>query len=169
MSMVWSAPEARAAHLMALDAAHLAAEVAAAGDHALGALTCESAPQAFDLRLVRVPRVVGPRVALIGDAAHAVHPLAGHGANLGFQDACVLAEVLAASPSWRDVGELALLRQFARARAESVALMQWGTHTLATLFGARQTVASAVRNRGMSIINRIAPARQALVRAALNI
>ena len=169
MSMVWSAPDDHAAHLMNLDSDELAREVAAAGAYRLGALDCLAPPQAFALRLIRVPQVVAPRVALIGDAAHAVHPLAGHGANLGFQDAATLGRLLGQLPAWRDAGEISVLREYARERAESVALMQAGTHALASLFASPHTTLSLLRNRGLSLINRLPPARNTLVRLALNI
>lgn len=169
MSMVWSCPDAQAAQLLALTPDALADTVAAAGEHQLGALACVSAAHAFALRLIRVPRVVAPRVALIGDAAHAIHPLAGHGANLGFQDAATLARQLTAAPAWQDPGELGLLRGYARARAESVSLMQTGTHVLDRLFGANQAMLRTAMNAGMSLIDRAPFLRNALVRLALNL
>ncbi|MCV4566520.1 FAD-dependent monooxygenase, partial [Escherichia coli] len=77
------------------DAETLAAHVAAAGDHVLGRLEVVTSAAGFPLRLMQVPRVVAPGVALIGDAAHAIHPLSGHGVNLGFADARELSALLA--------------------------------------------------------------------------
>jgi len=168
MSMVWSAPDALADELMSLSPEALAERVAAAGGHALGTLQALSAPAAFALRLGRVPQIHAPRVVLIGDAAHVVHPLAGHGVNLGFGDVASLAGILAAAPAWRDVGEPGLLRRHARSRAEEVALMQAGTHLLARLFGAKHAMLSTLRNTGMSLINRSQAARQFLTRIALD-
>ena len=83
ISMVWSTPEAHAGKLLGLEAAALCRRVAEAGGQRLGALAPLTAAATFPLRMIRVPRIVAPRLALIGDAAHAIHPLSGHGINLG--------------------------------------------------------------------------------------
>ena len=168
ISMVWSTPDTLADALLKLDPAALADKVAHAGGHALGAMETLSPLAAFPLRLARVPQIVAPRVALIGDAAHVVHPLAGHGANLGFGDVESLAEILGNTPAWRDAGEWALLRRHARARAEEVAQMQAGTHLLAGLFEPKHAMLSTLRNTGMSLINRSSLARNFLTRLAIN-
>ncbi|MBN9697805.1 MAG: UbiH/UbiF family hydroxylase, partial [Zoogloea sp.] len=89
MSMVWSAPDPLADELVGLPPQALATRVAEAGDFRLGELELVTPAAAFPLRLMRVAEVVQPRLALIGDAAHAIHPLSGHGINLGYQDAQV--------------------------------------------------------------------------------
>ena len=110
ISMVWSAPEDHGRKLLALDHAELCALVAEAGNRRLGALELITPPAGFPLRLMRAPNAVAPRLALIGDAAHTIHPLSGHGINLGFQDARVLAGVLCDKPGHIDCGDLGLLR-----------------------------------------------------------
>ena len=95
MSIVWSAPDAQAAELRALDASALAANVANAGEHALGALVPITAAATFPLAFLKLPATIAHRLALVGDAAHGVHPLAGQGVNLGFGDDEALAAVLA--------------------------------------------------------------------------
>ena len=168
MSMVWSAPDVLADELLALDADAFCARVEAAGGGVLGKLELAGPRAAFPLRLMRVEEVVRARVALIGDAAHAIHPLSGHGINLGFQDAKALAEVLAALPSWRDAGDLAVLRRYARMRAEEPFLLQYTTHALSRLFGRQDPVLSSLRNLGMNLTGQLPVLKNALVRYAAN-
>jgi 2-octaprenylphenol hydroxylase len=96
----------------------------------LGALRLLTPQAGFPLRLMRAPRCVASRLALIGDAAHTIHPLSGHGINLGFQDARVLAGVLCDKPEHIDCGDLSLLRRYERARKEEVVTLQTVTDTL---------------------------------------
>jgi len=166
MSMVWSAPEAHARTLLELTPEALCETVAAAGGHRLGALRALTPAAGFPLRLMQVPQIVAPRLALIGDAAHAIHPLSGHGINLGFQDAQVLARQLRELPAHRDCGELAVLRPYARTRAEEVRLMQAATHGLNRLFRPRNPFVAALRNAGMNLTARLPVARSALIRYA---
>jgi len=166
MSMVWSAPEATARELLQYDAATLATQVAAAGDHVLGALEVVTPAAGFPLRLMQVPKVVAPGVALVGDAAHAIHPLSGHGVNLGFADVRVLAEVLAGAD--RSVlGDVRLLRRYERKRAEEVNAMQLTTHALHELFRPQWPALSWLRNSGLNLTRRLPVVRNALVRYAL--
>lgn len=168
MSMVWSAPQALAEELVALPPAELCARVAAAGDHALGALELETPAAAFPLRLLRVDKPVRRRLALIGDAAHGIHPLSGHGINLGFQDARALAELLGQLPAWREPGEAELLARYVRARAEETALLQYTTHGLNRLFKPANPLLAAARNLGLNLTNQLPVVRNALVRYAVS-
>lgn len=165
MSMVWSTQTAHANELVALPADALAEQVRQAGHDALGALRVVTPAAAFPLRLIRVEAPVAPGVALVGDAAHGVHPLAGQGVNLGFGDVEVLAEVLAAHRR-AHLGDLRVLQAYARARAEPVARMQAVTHGLHHLFADAR--AGWLRNAGMSIVDRIPPLKAALVREAMS-
>ena len=142
--------------------------VAAAGQHALGTLELETPAAAFPLRLLRVDKPVRRRLALIGDAAHGIHPLSGHGINLGFQDAHVLADLLKDLPAWREPGEAALLERYARARAEETALLQYTTHGLNRLFKPANPVLAAVRNLGLNLTNHLPVVRNALIRYAVS-
>jgi ubiquinone biosynthesis UbiH/UbiF/VisC/COQ6 family hydroxylase len=166
MSMVWSAPQALADELIALPADALCARVADAGQHVLGSLELVTPAAAFPLRLMRVDKPVQPRLALIGDAAHTIHPLSGHGINLGFQDARVLGELLASLPAWRDPGELQLLRAYARARAEETALLQYTTDLLNRLFKPQNALLATIRNLGLNLTNHMPVIRNALMRYA---
>ena len=167
MSMVWSTPNAHAEALLALDPEALCSRVAAAGNHALGELAPLTPAAAFPLRLMRVPQTVAPRLALIGDAAHGIHPLSGHGINLGFQDARELARILAAVPTWDDIGNLRHLATYQRSRREETVLMQGTTDMLRRLFREKLPVLPLLRNTGLTLTNAIPPIKNLLVRYAL--
>lgn len=167
ISIVWSTPQPNARELLGLDAAALCSRVAAAGGHRLGALAPLTPAAAFPLRFTRVPRIVAPRLTLIGDAAHAIHPLSGHGINLGFLDARELARRLLALPEFADCGDERPLRRYARARAEEVALLQWVTHGLQRLFRPRHPAIALLRNAGLNLTDSLPVLRNALVRYAL--
>jgi len=119
------------------------------------------------LQLVKIPSVIAHRLALIGDAAHGVHPLAGQGVNLGFGDAEALATILRERGSLADPGAPILLDRYARRRAEPVLAMQTVTDTLAQLFGMTAPWIRSVRNIGMAAIDRLPPAKRLLARSAL--
>jgi 2-polyprenylphenol 6-hydroxylase len=165
MSMVWSTQSAHADELVALDAATLAARVRAAGHDRLGALHPLTPAAAFPLRLIRVESTVAPGVALIGDAAHGVHPLSGQGVNLGFGDAEALTAVLARHRQG-SCGDLRVLQHYARERAEPVKRMQGLTHGLHHLFADQR--AAWLRNTGMKFVNQLPPLKAALVREAMS-
>lgn len=167
VSMVWSAAEDHARTLLSLDAQALADAVAEASGGVVGELKTITAAAGFPLRLARVARLVGPRIALAGDAAHNVHPLAGQGVNLGFRDARVLAEVLAARAPQQDCGDLALLRRYERARREDVAAIGFSTDALQKLFASRSVWLSGARNLGMSAVNRLPFLKSLLIRHAV--
>ena len=165
LSMVWSTRTDHADELVALDAASLAEKVRAAGHDRLGALRVLTPAAAFPLRLIRVESAVAPGVALIGDAAHGVHPLAGQGVNLGFGDAETLAAVLSQQ---RQVScsDIRVLQRYARERAEPVQRMQALTHGLHHLFADER--AGWLRNAGMRLVDHVPPVKAALVREAMS-
>src|SRR5574343_1836076 len=167
ISIVWSTPDDHADALCALPADALAERVAEAGAYTLGGLQVLTAPAAFSLRLMRVPQTVAPRLALIGDAAHGIHPLSGHGINLGFQDAKVLADLLAAAQPWQDIGEERFLQRYQRARREETVLLQTTTDGLRRLFRESVPGLRPLRNLGLSLTNGLPFIKNALVRYAL--
>jgi len=167
VSMVWSTPDAQAQDLLKLSGAELALRVGEAGNHELGTLDLLTPAAAFPLRLMRVPQTIAPRVALIGDAAHGIHPLSGHGINLGFQDARELSGLLAATPDWEDIGSERLLRRYQRARKEETVLMQTTTHALHHLFRETLPGIKTLRNAGMSLTNKLPAAKSLLARYAI--
>ncbi|MDD2885472.1 MAG: UbiH/UbiF family hydroxylase [Dechloromonas sp.] len=167
ISMVWSTPEASADALCALPPEALAEQVAAAGGYRLGALAPLTPAAAFALRLMRVPQTVAPRLALVGDAGHGIHPLSGHGINLGFQDARELAGLLAALPPWQDAGDLRFLQRYQRARREETLLLQHSTDALRRLFRTANSPLRPLRNLGLNVTNRLPMVKNLLVRYAL--
>ena len=167
ISIVWSAPDAVAEELAGLPAEALDARVRDAGAGTLGAMRVISRVARFPLRVIRVEDPVKPGVALVGDAAHAVHPLAGQGVNLGFQDVRSLAQVLADRSPLERPGDLRVLRRYARARREDVAAMQFVTDGLDQLFAARGPGVAALRNFGLRLVERQEWAKRALAHRAM--
>ena len=166
-SLVWSAPDALASELLALSDDAFASRVTARSDAALGPLALRGARHSFALRRLTVDRLAAPRLVLVGDAAHVVHPLAGQGLNLGLQDVSEMLDILAAREDFRDLGDVTLLRRYARARAEPVALMRLTTDGLSRLFSQRAAGVRGLRNAGMAVVNRVPPLKNALIRHAL--
>ena len=173
VSLVWSAPDELASELATLSPDQLAARVTercASVDEetaAVGPLTASGAVHMFPLRQIVVSRLIGPRVALIGDAAHVIHPLAGQGLNLGLQDVALLHEVVRTRESFRDPGDLAVLRRYERGRAEALGLMRFTTDSLARLFAFDDPLVRRLRNAGLGAVNRLSPLKNALIRRAL--
>lgn len=167
VSMVWSTWDETAQRLLALSAEDLQHEVEAAAGHVFGTMRLSNVPQGFSLRLIRVAELVRSRLALIGDAAHSVHPLAGQGVNLGFQDAQTLAEVLRGRNAQDDCGDWRLLRRYARARKEAVASMQFVTDSLQRLFNNEAVGLKWLRNTGLSLTDRVTPLKKLLIERAL--
>lgn len=152
ISIVWSAPDEQAERLAALDPRDLERRVRDAGNAVLGDLRLASPLGKFPLRLIRVPEPVLEGAALVGDAAHAVHPLAGQGVNLGFQDARLLAEELSGRSPLERPGDLRVLRRYARGRREDVTAMQFVTDRLDQLFASEAPGVSALRNAGLRMV-----------------
>lgn len=167
ISIVWSAPEALARELATLPVAELAAKVMDAGARALGGLECITAAATFPLAFLKLPSPVAHRMALVGDAAHGVHPLAGQGVNLGFGDARALADVLAARGPVGDAGSELLLERYARRRAEPVLAMQTVTDGLVRLFAPESAWLRGLRNAGLGAVDRLAPLKRLLAQPAL--
>lgn len=167
VSMVWSTSEAHGRTLLELSAEALCASVQQASDGMLGAMTLVGAPSAFPLQLQRVAQFVRPRLALVGDAAHNVHPLAGQGVNLGFRDARELISVLHDRGAQADCGDYALLRRYERARREDVLALEVTTDGLQKLFAQDSAWVALARNVGLSGVNALASLRNMLVQRAV--
>lgn len=168
VSMVWSARNVHADDLLKLDADLLCRRVEDAAERVVGRMELETPAAGFPLKLMRVDTTVKSRVVLVGDAAHTIHPLSGHGINLGFRDAKELADLLLAQPSWRDPGEISTLRAYARRRAEEPFLIQYTTHGLNRIFDSDNALLSVLRNVGMNLAGSLPVVRDALTRYAVS-
>jgi ubiquinone biosynthesis UbiH/UbiF/VisC/COQ6 family hydroxylase len=167
VSMVWSTAEDNAERLAALEPRELALRVRDASGQALGELSTCSAVSSFPLRLMRARRTVAPRLVIVGDAAHNVHPLAGQGLNLGLADCEALAGTIAQRLPAESIGSAVLLARYRRARAEEVAAMQLVTDGLQRLFDARVPGAKWLRNTGLRFVDRLTPVKNRLVKRAV--
>jgi 2-polyprenyl-6-methoxyphenol hydroxylase-like FAD-dependent oxidoreductase len=167
VAIVWSVDEHRAPDLLALENSAFEAQVEAASRHALGKLTLTSERAAWPLQLAMADRWCGPGWALAGDAAHAVHPLAGQGLNLGLADARELAEVLHRREYWRSVGDLRLLRRYERSRKADVLALGATTDGLQQLFARTTEPWASLRNWGMSGFDRSGWIKQWVAKQAM--
>jgi 2-polyprenylphenol 6-hydroxylase len=168
VSMVWSANEERARALLDLSETELCHEVTEASYHTLGKLRLVTQPATFPLNFVHVKKLVQPRLALIGDAAHGIHPLAGQGVNLGLRDARELAAILIARGLQTDCGDYLLLRRYERARKEDILAMEIATDGLQKLFNNTNPTLIRWRNLGLEITNRLPFIKDRLMQHALS-
>ena len=169
-SIVWSADEDRAAELLALDDPTFIDELERAFEERLGPILSVGPRAAFPLRLQYAKSYVRPRAALVGDAAHAIHPLAGQGVNLGFLDVAALSDALAyALTHQRDIGGLATLRRYERARRGDNLLMLGAMDAFKRAFGNRIPPLVAARNLGLFAADHIGPLKRAFMRQALGL
>jgi ubiquinone biosynthesis UbiH/UbiF/VisC/COQ6 family hydroxylase len=169
VSLVWSAPEALANRLITESPERLCTRLGSLPGQMLGAFAMlpPSTPKAFPLRLIRSHSLIAPRIALVGDAAHVVHPLAGQGMNLGFADIDALLSALRQHGDEGDCGAHRLLSRYARSRKEEVLLMQITTDSLHRLFSTDIAPVRLLRNAGMRLLDKLPFLKQRLVMHAL--
>jgi 2-octaprenylphenol hydroxylase len=160
-SIVWSLPDTEAARLLALDDAAFCSELAAAFDFRLGVITATTARAAFPLRLRLAERYLAPRLALIGDAAHVVHPLAGQGVNLGLRDVEELCTVLIeARAGKRDFAAASTLRRFERSRRSDNVLAAHAFDAIQRTFGSTAMPLAALRGAALAIVDKLPPLKR---------
>jgi ubiquinone biosynthesis UbiH/UbiF/VisC/COQ6 family hydroxylase len=171
VALVWSVNAAQADAWVAGDAESLTQAVQERCGKALGDMQLESPAQCWPLELSRAQRWIARgaqgSVALAGDAAHAMHPLAGQGLNVGLADVAELARVLHEREYWRELGDMKLLRRYERARQADVSAMGWLTDGLFGLFAQTDSRVQALRNWGMSGVDRLGPLKHWLARQAM--
>jgi len=164
-SIVWSSEKARSEQLMELNDDEFKSELATAFEYALGEIISVSKRAAFPLIGRHAETYVKPRLALVGDAAHTVHPLAGQGVNLGFLDIAELSNLLLNTD--RDLGGRHLLRKYERARAGENELMMRAMEGFKLLFNNKNPALGLLRNTGLSITNQVNPLKQLFMHQAM--
>jgi ubiquinone biosynthesis UbiH/UbiF/VisC/COQ6 family hydroxylase len=175
VSMVWSTSPEHAADLLKLDQAQWQERFNSIANGAigkqLGELSLNSTPVAFPLRKIRATRFIGPesapKVVLIGDAAHVMHPLAGQGLNLGLRDVAVLLNILGKRESFRSPNDTVLLRRYERQRQGDTSALLWVTDKLKKLFSASSNTERQLRNWGLGLVNKSHFIKQRLIERAL--
>lgn len=169
-SIVWSTSPEKASALKAMEAAEFNRELAYALDWRLGTVAVDGARITFPLAMRHAETYLAPRVALAGDAAHTIHPLAGQGVNLGLMDAASLAEViLKAQAAGRDIGAHAALRPYERwRRGENLATIA-AMDGFKRLFGHPALPVRIARNIGLGLFDRIEPLKKLAIRRAMGL
>ena len=169
-SIVWSTTPQQAAELCALDTDEFLERLSAAFDHRLGRVTAVEERVRFPLRRLHAKRYIAERLALVGDAAHVIHPLAGQGVNLGLLDAAVLFDVIVETrAAQRDYGLISNLRRYERWRHGDNHAMQRAMDGIKGLFGASAVPLRVLRNTGLSVVDRWGPLKSVLARHAMGL
>ncbi|MBK5969683.1 MULTISPECIES: UbiH/UbiF/VisC/COQ6 family ubiquinone biosynthesis hydroxylase [Thiorhodovibrio] len=169
-SIVWSATQERAEELLAMDDLTFSAELEQAFDQRLGKIRSVGPRASFGLLRSHAMRYFNGRAALIGDAAHAIHPLAGQGVNLGFLDVAALYDALAhARRRGRDIASPAILRRYERARRTDNQQMLLAMDAIKRLFSNANPVLAAARGLGLNAVDHLPPLKQGFIREAMGL
>lgn len=162
-AIVWSVRSEDAPGFLALSETEFAAEAEAAMGGFLGKIELLTARSSYPLGFHHAERITGNRLALVGDSAHAIHPIAGQGLNLGFRDAAALAQVLVEGARLGlDLGDRQLLDRYQRWRSLDTLMVSMATDGLTRLYGVPGRLPSLVRRAGMALTNKIGPLRNRL-------
>jgi 2-octaprenyl-6-methoxyphenol hydroxylase len=166
-AIVWSVPNEDAAGWLSLTDEDFAAETEAAMGGFLGKIEMLAPRSSFPLGFHHAAQITARRLALVGDAAHAVHPIAGQGLNLGFRDVAALTEVLVEGARLGlDLGDQTLLDRYQRWRSLDALSVAFATDSLTRIYGIPGATASAIRRLGMGLVGRISPLRNRLMSEA---
>ena len=163
-ALVWSLPNRQAPAMLALGEEAFAGEVQAAMGGFLGKVSLAAPRSSYPLGFHHAGTITAPRLALVGDSAHGIHPIAGQGLNLGFRDAAALTQVLVEGARLGlDLGDRQLLDRYQRWRSLDSLMVAVATDSLTRIYGLRGRAASAVRRFGMGLIDRVGPLKQRLM------
>jgi 2-octaprenyl-6-methoxyphenol hydroxylase len=166
-AIVWSVPQGDAAGWLSLNDEDFAAEAQSAMGGFLGKIAMLAPRSSFPLGFHHAAQITAKRLALIGDSAHAIHPIAGQGLNLGFRDAAALAQVLVEGVRLGlDLGDQQLLERYQRWRSLDSLSVAVATDSLTRIYGVPGRTASAIRRFGMGLIERVSPVRNRLMSEA---
>ncbi len=166
-AIVWSVPEGDAAAVMDLPDRALAAEVSKRMGGFLGKVEMAGPRWTYPLGFHHAATITDRRLALVGDAAHGIHPIAGQGLNLGFRDAAALAQVLVeGARTGMDLGDAQLLDRYERWRSLDTFMVAAMTDGLTRIYSIPGRAASSVRRFGMGLVGRIGPLRDQLMAEA---
>ena len=166
-SLVWTESSANADRILAMDAFHLELELERRFGHELGELSIDSEVKAFPLGLTLARDFVKDRIALVGDAAHGIHPIAGQGLNLGFKDAAALAETIVdAHRLGLDFGSLTTLERYQQWRRFDTVQMGIVTDLLNRLFSNDFALVRSIRDIGLGIVDRLPGLKQQFINQA---
>jgi 2-octaprenyl-6-methoxyphenol hydroxylase len=167
-SIVWTERNARVSALLALDDADFSAEIEQRFGDSLGRIAVLGGRWSYPLRLIHAARYADHRLALVGDAAHAIHPIAGQGLNLGLRDVAALAEVIA--DAWRlglDIGATDVLEDYQRWRRVDSLLLITVTDSLNRLFSNDLAPLRLARDLGLAAVDRLPPLKRLFMRHAM--
>lgn len=166
-SLVWTESRAEAARIVDLPAEDFQSELEKRFGLHLGEIEALDRPRAFPLGYFVARSFVAERLALIGDAAHVIHPIAGQGLNMGLKDAAALAEVIVdAARLGIDPGQADVLERYQRWRRFDTMAMGVATNSLNLLFSNHSTLLRAVRDVGLGLVDRLPPLKNAFIRQA---
>jgi 2-octaprenyl-6-methoxyphenol hydroxylase len=166
-AIVWSVPEEDATGWLSLSDEDFAAEAQAAMGGFLGKIAMLAPRSTFPLGFHHAAQMTARRLALVGDAAHAIHPIAGQGLNLGFRDVAALTQVLVEGARLGlDLGDPQLLDRYQRWRSLDALSVAFATDSLTRIYGVPGKTASAVRRFGMGLVGRLSPLRNRLMNEA---
>lgn len=169
-SIVWSTSNEESEHLLALSDEEFCAELGQAFENRLGSILSIGPRAAFPLRQRHAKNYVVPGIALVGDAAHTIHPLAGQGVNLGFKDVYALSEeLIRAHQQGLKLGDLNILNRYQRRRQADNLLMMSAMEGFKRLFAAEQPIIRLLRNQGMRLFNRASAIKQHVVMQAMGL
>jgi 2-octaprenyl-6-methoxyphenol hydroxylase len=166
-AIVWSVPEEDAPGWLSLSDSDFAGEAKAAMGGFLGEIAMLAPRSSYPLGFHHAAQITAKRLALVGDSAHAIHPIAGQGLNLGFRDVAALAQVLVEGARLGlDLGDRQLLDRYQRWRSLDALSVAFATDTLTRIYGVPGRTASAIRRFGMGLVGRISPIRDRLMSEA---